>query len=220
MTKKSLNEKEVEQFLLLNPDFLSKNSHILNTLEIVHETGGAVSLIQKQVELLRENYNSTSNNLLGLIEIAKNNESIFLRTKDLILDLILCKNSIDIISLTERRFEGKFQADKCKLLFFRENLNLPKGRIIAPKEAHGVFGKKYNAVDIYCGSINKKESDYIFKKKSGIVECILVPIKSPDCPGLLALGSKKEGVYSNDYDSMFLEFVAQVLANLIERNNY
>ena len=220
MTKKSLNEKEVEQFLLLNPDFLSKNSHILNTLEIVHETGGAVSLIQKQVELLRENYNSTSNNLLGLIEIAKNNESIFLRTKDLILDLILCKNSIDIISLAERRFEGQFQADKCKLLFFRENLNLPKGRIIDPKEAHGVFGKKYNAVDIYCGSINKKESNYIFKKKSGIVECILVPIKSPDCPGLLALGSKKEGVYSNDYDSMFLEFVAQVLANLIERNNY
>ena len=220
MTKKSLNEKEVEQFLLLNPDFLSKNSHILNALEIVHETGGAVSLIQKQVELLRENYNSTSNNLLGLIEIAKNNESIFLRTKDLILDLILCKNSIDIISLAERRFEGQFQADKCKLLFFRENLNLPKGRIIDPKEAHGVFGKKYNAVDIYCGSINKKESNYIFKKKSGIVECVLVPIKSPDCPGLLALGSKKEGVYSNDYDSMFLEFVAQVLANLIERNNY
>ena len=220
MTKKSLNEKEVEQFLLLNPDFLSKNSHILNTLEIVHETGGAVSLIQKQVELLRENYNSTSNNLLGLIEIAKNNESIFLRTKDLILDLILCKNSIDIISLAERRFEGQFQADKCKLLIFRENLNLPKGRIIDPKEAHGVFGKKYNAVDIYCGSINKKESNYIFKKKSGIVECVLVPIKSPDCPGLLALGSKKEGVYSNDYDSMFLEFVAQVLANLIERNNY
>ena len=65
MTKKSLSEKEVEQFLLLNPDFLSKNSHILNALEIMHETGGAVSLIQKQVELLRENYNSTSNNLLG-----------------------------------------------------------------------------------------------------------------------------------------------------------
>ena len=81
MTKKSLNEKEVEQFLLLNPDFLSKNSHILNALEIVHETGGAVSLIQKQVELLRENYNSTSNNLLGLIEIAKNNENIFLRAQ-------------------------------------------------------------------------------------------------------------------------------------------
>ena len=170
MTKKALNEKEVEQFLLLNPDFLSKISHILNALEIVHDTGGAVSLIQKQVELLRENYNSTSNNLLGLIEIAKNNESIFLRTKDLIIDLILCKNSIDIISLAERRFEGQFQADKCKLLFFRENLNLPKGRIIDPKEAHGVFGKKYNAVDIYCGSINKKESNYIFKKKTGIVE--------------------------------------------------
>ena len=154
MTKKSLSEKEVEQFLLLNPDFLSKNSHILNALEIVHETGGAVSLIQKQVELLRENYNSTSNNLLGLIEIAKNNENIFLRTKDLILDLILCKNAVDIISLTERSFEENFKADKCKMIFFRENTNLPKGRVVNPKEAHSVFGKKYNAVDIYLSLIH------------------------------------------------------------------
>ena len=78
------------------------------------------------------------------------------------------------------------------MIFFRENTNLPKGRVLNPKEAHGVFGKKYNAVDIYCGPVNNKESDYIFKKKSGVLECVLVPIKSPDCPGLLALGSKKK----------------------------
>ena len=220
MAKKVLNEKEVEQYLLLNPDFLSKNSHILNALEIVHETGGAVSLIQKQVELLRKNYNSTSNNLLELIEIAKNNEGIFIKTRDLILDLILCKNITEIISLTEREFQGKFNSDICKILFFKENINLPKGRVIGPKVAHKVVGGKYNTKDIYCGPASKTESDYLFKKKSGIVECVLIPIKCPDCPGLLALGSKSSGVYSEDYDSMFLEFVSQVLANLIERNNF
>ena len=131
MTKKSLSEKEVEQFLLLNPDFLSKNSHILNALEIVHETGGAVSLIQKQVELLRENYNSTSNNLLGLMKSPKIMK-ISLRTKDLILDLILRKNAVDIISPL-KGFEENFKADKCKMIFFRENTNLPKGRVVNPK---------------------------------------------------------------------------------------
>ena len=52
MSKKNLDPKQVEEFLLLNPDFLSSNSHILNSIEIVHETGGAVSLIQKQVKCL------------------------------------------------------------------------------------------------------------------------------------------------------------------------
>ena len=71
MPKKSIDAKQVEEFLVLNPDFLSNNSHILDSIEIVHKTGGAVSLIQKQVEVLRKNYESTSRNLLGLLEIAK-----------------------------------------------------------------------------------------------------------------------------------------------------
>ena len=56
MSKKNIDPKQVEEFLILNPDFLKTNSHILNSVEIVHETGGAVSLIQKQVEMLRNNY--------------------------------------------------------------------------------------------------------------------------------------------------------------------
>ena len=86
--KKSLTNKEVTDFLLFNPDFLSKNPEILNSIEVIHETGGAVSLIQRQVEMLRENYNSTTNNLLDLLSIAKANEEIFSQTKELILDLI------------------------------------------------------------------------------------------------------------------------------------
>ena len=48
MPKKSIDAKQVEEFLVLNPDFLASNSHILDSIEIVHKTGGAVSLIQKQ----------------------------------------------------------------------------------------------------------------------------------------------------------------------------
>ena len=96
MSKKNLDPKQVEEFLLLNPDFLSSNSHILNSIEIVHETGGAVSLIQKQVEMLRRNYESTSSNLLQLLDIAKNNEGIFEKTKKLILELIVCRNLTDV----------------------------------------------------------------------------------------------------------------------------
>ena len=88
MSKKSIDPKLVEEFLILNPDFLSANSHILNSIEIVHETGGAVSLIQKQVEMLRNNYESTSSNLLQLLEIAKTNEGIFEKTKGLILESV------------------------------------------------------------------------------------------------------------------------------------
>ena len=166
MPKKSIDAKQVEEFLVLNPDFLSSNSHILDSIEIVHKTGGAVSLIQKQVEVLRKNYESTSGNLLELLEIAKANEDIFEKTKELILDLIVCKNLTDVIATTENSFSKKFQADACKVLFFKENPNLPRGRVLDAKQAHKQIGKKYNASDIYCGTLDKKESDYIFNKKT------------------------------------------------------
>ena len=120
MSKKSIDPKLVEEFLILNPDFLSANSHILNSIEIVHETGGAVSLIQKQVEMLRNNYESTSSNLLQLLEIAKTNEGIFEKTKGLILELIVCRNLNDVVLITEEKFIKELNADACKLLFFKE----------------------------------------------------------------------------------------------------
>ena len=120
MSKKTIDPKQVEEFLVLNPDFLSNNSHILNSIEIVHETGGAVSLIQKQVEMLRMNYESTSGNLLQLLEIAKMNEGIFEKTKKLILELIVCRNLTDIVSMTEETFMKEFNTDACKVLFFKE----------------------------------------------------------------------------------------------------
>ena len=52
------------------------------------------------------------------------------------------------------------------------------------------------------------------------MDCVLVPIKNTDCPGMLALGSKNEDMYSKENDSLFLEFVAETLSKLIDRNNF
>ena len=54
MSQKNLTNKQVQEFLLLNPDFLSKNPEVLKSLEVIHDAGGAVSLIQRQVEILRD----------------------------------------------------------------------------------------------------------------------------------------------------------------------
>ena len=123
--KKSLTTKEVTNFLLFNPDFLSKNPEILNSIEVIHETGGAVSLIQRQVEILRENYNSTTNNLLDLLSIAKTNEEIFSQTKELILDLIGADSIVEIAEKIEFVFEKQFNATKCRLFLFKEHHYIP-----------------------------------------------------------------------------------------------
>ena len=107
-----------------------------------------------------------------------------------------------------------------KSYFLKKITIFLEGRIIDIKEAHKHIGKKYNAVDIFCGPLDKNESNYIFDKKSGVVDCVLVPIKNSECPAMLALGSKSADTYSKENDSLFLEFVAETLSKLIDRNNF
>ena len=64
----NLKKKEVAEYLILNPEFLVDNPEVLSSLKVVHDSGAAVSLIQKQIEILRENYNTTSNSLLNFLE--------------------------------------------------------------------------------------------------------------------------------------------------------
>ena len=121
--KYKVSNKEIAEYLILNPNFFKKNPEVLNSIEIIHESGAAVSLIQKQVELLRSNYNSTTDKLMELLGIAKNNEDIFILTKELILSLIDASSIEEIVALLEKSFVADFGANNSKVLFL---LNLPK----------------------------------------------------------------------------------------------
>ena len=103
-------------------------------------------------------------------------------------------------------------------LFLQRTRYLPKGRHLELKSAHQNFGDLYNAKDIYCGPCSKNQADFIFGKKSKIIECALVPLRNNECPGLLALGSTEEGKYDSRKDTLFLNFIAEVLNKLIDKS--
>jgi uncharacterized protein YigA (DUF484 family) len=218
MIEKKLTNKQVQEFLISNPDFLSGHPEVLKSLEVIHDSGGAVSLIQRQVEILRANYNATTSNLLNLLTVAKNNEDIFSQTKQLVIKLIDCRTASEIVEVTEKTFEKQFNANKCQVLFFKEQKNLPKGRFKELKLSHKSFGDLYNAKDIYCGPLAKDQAQFIFGKSTKVIECALVPLRNSECPGVLALGSNINGKYDSTKDTLFLDFVAEVLNKLIEKS--
>lgn len=220
MIRKALDEKQIKEFLLANPEFLVNNPGVLNSLEIVHDSGVAVSLIQKQVENLRANYNLTTNHFLNLIEIAKGNENIFLETKRLILSLIETSNLKELILTTEKSFVTTFKATRSKLIFYSDsNASFPIGRLKTPEETSAILGKILNSDKTYRGPIESEVSNFIFDKKSKIIEAVLVPLSSSSIKGLLALGSDIRGKYHDEKDTLFLDFLVEVISKLIDKYN-
>lgn len=218
--KNKISNEQIAEYLILNPDFFDENPEVLNSLKIVHDSGAAVSLIEKQVEYLRSNYNSTTDKLLSLLENAKNNEDLFFFTQKLLLSLIDAENIKEIIKLIEKAFKKDFGAKESRLIFFSNtSTNIPKERTEDTDKALKVLGDKLKSKNLYCGGLDKKAKDFLFGKTSNLVEVALIPLKCKSVSGLIALGSEKEGKYNANKDSIFLDFIAKVTTKVIDKKN-
>jgi uncharacterized protein YigA (DUF484 family) len=213
--KHNPSAKEVADYLILNPNFFKENPEVLNSIEIVHESGAAVSLIQRQVELLRTDYNSTTDRLMELLANAKNNDDIFILTKKLILDLIEARNIEEITLTVEERFKKDFGADKSRLIFFTEsNKNIKN-----PAESVDILADLMKPSELFCGEVNQEITKFIFNEETTIKEVALIPLTTNSLKGMIALGSAQQGKYTENKDTLFLEFVSEVVSKLIENHN-
>jgi uncharacterized protein YigA (DUF484 family) len=69
-------EQQLLELLKDYPDILARNPALLAELEIPHESGQAISLIERQVGILRDKLRTTDKRLRELMDIARGNERL------------------------------------------------------------------------------------------------------------------------------------------------
>ena len=82
-------EQEIAEYLATQPDFFLRHPELLEALQIPHETGTAVSLIEHQVKALQKQSAQYRTQLAELIEVARENERLNQRLHQLTLNLLL-----------------------------------------------------------------------------------------------------------------------------------
>ena len=80
--------RQIRAYLRDHPTFLDENPDILETMIVHHETDGAISLVDRQLSVLRDRNNEISLQLESLVEVAQENEFMFDKTRQLILNLL------------------------------------------------------------------------------------------------------------------------------------
>ena len=100
--KTSLKEV-VSNYLRENPGFLEENPDVLESLQINHSSGTAVSLIERQVEQLRASNEDLNNRLNGLVRVAAENEQLISRLHRLTLELMPIESRSDFFTQLGRR---------------------------------------------------------------------------------------------------------------------
>ena len=99
--RRAISDVDIVKYLSGNPEFFVENKEILIGLKVPHESGQAVSLVEKQVSVLRNRCSHLENSLRDLIAVARHNENLHQRLHTLIQDVITAPTMAEIVSLTQ-----------------------------------------------------------------------------------------------------------------------
>ena len=111
-----ITDEAITKYLNCNPDFFVNNQDILSRLRIPHDSGKAVSLIEKQVGVLRSKSRHLENSLRDLIAVARQNENLHDRLHTLIQEIITAPTLNDIVALTQTSLRDNFSAEDVHIL--------------------------------------------------------------------------------------------------------
>ena len=190
-----INEDVIADYLQENPDFFERYSSLLNTLEIPHTTGGAaISLVERQVSVLRQRSNKLEDNLRELVEVARGNDELGEKIHALAIAYIGAKSRNDVVRILEEKLRTGFNADQSVLVLFNsDNTKFPGPflRTIARADpAIGSFKTFLQSNTARCGTVRDAQRDFLFGADNiEIGSVALIPLGTKSELGFLAIGS-------------------------------
>ena len=84
---KELIDKDVAAYLLANPDFFVDRDSLLLKIQVPHKSKGTISLVEKQLDVIRDRQKETKRQLKVFVEHAERNKEIFDKRKDYIFKI-------------------------------------------------------------------------------------------------------------------------------------
>lgn len=196
-------EVAVIRYLRQHPDFIERNSWILESLEIPHACGAASSLVERQVMHLRHRNTDLRTQMAALIGNARDNERLSRRLHELTLALIECPDRCAVMSALECRLRDEFQVE---FVDSRFDDTLDRPTTLMPN--HGPE----------CGPITPSRWKKLFGTHPfGLRTAVLIPFQFPLGRAVLGLGSNDRERFKADMGTLFWEQLGETLTAVFTR---
>lgn len=209
------SEEEVSRYLRNHPGFFLANEDLLVDLKLSHKTGKAVSLLERQVALLRERNMDMRNRLSKLLDNAQRNEQLFEQSKALILSLLEAKRADELSNTLCRHLVSDFEpVDYASLILFADpnKLGGSQLRVENPEQAREHIGGLLGSHKAVCGVLRPQELGFLFGKHADhIGSAAIMPIKPGNIDGVIAIASKDPEHFKSSMGTLFLDYIVEVV---------
>lgn len=215
-----LNPEHIAAYLRLHPDFFLKRPDLLTDIEVAHPSGGAVSLLERQVSILRERNMDMRHRLNNLLENARNNDRLFEQTKQLVLRLIEAQTLDQIVDTFVESLQNDFQIDFASMVLIG-NPSQHRGtraRVVTPNDAHAQIDGLLKSSKAMCGVLRPEEVQFLFPERTRqIGSAAVVPLSYGNPLGVLAIASTDANYFKSSMGTLFLGYIAEVLNRLLPK---
>ncbi len=216
----ALTETEVAAYLRAHPDFLLRHPELLETMELQHSSGSAVSLIERQVEILRGRSQRLEDRLGNLLEAAGDNEKRATSVHRLARVLIRAPTLASAILGLQTSMREDFGIDEIFVGIVGPLLKHSNIEGLARLEMDGAIARSFDNFFrtklIECGPLAEAQAKLLFPKAVEAPQsAAVVPLEKDKNLGMLVLASRDPQRFQPRQGRLFLEMTAELVSAAI-----
>ena len=221
--KLKLTREHVARYLRTHSDFFMHHAELIETLAIPHETGVAISLVERQVELLRNKNKELDQKLHQLIKVAKDNEKVGSRLHTLTMGLVSIRGFDETLSGIHDLMHADFPGTKVTLRLFDV---FPETSVKDCEEMGKSLQKSKLIQDLFSSRrrgvafLTKRQIENVFTneiEQKPIRSAAAVALKKDQQLGVLFLGSTDANRFQNGMGTLFLGNLGEIVGAKLQQ---
>jgi len=214
-----ISDKDVAQYLRQHRDFFESHPALLAELSVPHQSGPAVSLVERQVQVLRKQNRKVSQQLEELVKIARENDKLGKQVFHLTLALMSARDLGRLFALLRESLRRDFNVDFMVMRLMARPVQRgyeDRNEFVAAGELRRLFEKCLKEGRPVCGRVQTVQKHYLFGEDADRVKSmVLLPLNDGAGFGLLAIGSEDESRFQPGMGTLYLSQISAIISKAL-----
>lgn len=214
------NAADVAAYLRENPEYLRNYPDVLAALEIDHSSGAAVSLVERQVVVLREENARIKRRFQELVGLAQSNEQLIKRVHQLALSLMEAAGPRAIFATLSERLGEDFGADHVRAIIFSnpslaDVAELPEfvGRECAER---AYFTALLETAQPACTQLSADQARFVMDTPVHEGSTVLIPLSGKSWDGVLGVSSEDPQRFNAEMGTEYLAYIGDIVSLIVD----
>ncbi len=210
--------EELRGFLRANPDFLFHEQELLQELTLPHlGLGAASSLLERQVQTLRQERNTLQNRIALLLETAQQNALLASHLGNLATALLAARDCSGTVSAILDQLRGGFQVEAIALVTVHSAAPLPRVRTVPAATLEELRGGNSGAATGITPSAGVRQQLFPDTPPGELHSFALIPLEGQHLLGAIVLASRDPERYVPGAGTDLLDQIACLASTALER---